>query len=94
MSAAGRPGRRSPWGRVFAWFYDRPIAATERAGLSEVRGHLLAHGRADVLEIGAETGLNSGHYGREVTSLALTKRGSATARRPQARRLGSPEVVR
>jgi ubiquinone/menaquinone biosynthesis C-methylase UbiE len=52
----------SVWGRVFATFYDRMTAGTERAGLAERRRDLLANASGKVLEIGAGTGLNLPHY--------------------------------
>ena len=54
------------WGRVFARFYDRMTAGTERGGLAARRHDLLANAGGRVLEIGAGTGLNLAHYPPEV----------------------------
>jgi ubiquinone/menaquinone biosynthesis C-methylase UbiE len=49
-------------GRLFAAVYDRFMAGTEDAGLRDARHELVAGAHGDVLEIGAGTGLNFGHY--------------------------------
>jgi ubiquinone/menaquinone biosynthesis C-methylase UbiE len=49
-------------GRFFAAVYDRMLAGTEDAGLRDARHGLVGGARGDVLEIGAGTGLNFGHY--------------------------------
>jgi SAM-dependent methyltransferase len=54
--------------RLFAALYDRITATSERAGFAAKRQELLAPLRGDVLEIGAGTGANLGHY-EELTSL-------------------------
>jgi ubiquinone/menaquinone biosynthesis C-methylase UbiE len=71
----------SLWGRVFASLYDRMCAASEEAGLREMRAQLLAGARGRALEIGAGTGLNLGHYGDAVTDLVLTEPEEPMARR-------------
>jgi ubiquinone/menaquinone biosynthesis C-methylase UbiE len=58
---------------LFARFYERMLAGTERAGLEQLRRSLLAHARGRALEIGAGTGLNLPHYGVRVTSLVLAE---------------------
>jgi ubiquinone/menaquinone biosynthesis C-methylase UbiE len=62
----------SLYGRLFARFYDRAMAASERAGLTHHRAALLAGARGRVLELGAGTGLNLGHY-PAVSELVLTE---------------------
>ena len=62
----------SLYGRLFARFYDRAIAASEEAGLADRRAALLASASGRVLEIGAGTGLNLGHYPAGVRELVLT----------------------
>ena len=42
--------------------YDRLMAGTEKAGLSDRRQALLAQAQGRVLEIGAGTGVNIQHY--------------------------------
>jgi ubiquinone/menaquinone biosynthesis C-methylase UbiE len=63
----------SLYGRLFASFYDRMLAGTERAGLREHRHELLSEARGQVLEIGAGTGLNLDHYPDSVEELVLTE---------------------
>jgi ubiquinone/menaquinone biosynthesis C-methylase UbiE len=58
---------------VFARFYDRLFASSERAGLEQLRASLLAHAAGNTLEIGAGTGLNLPHYPGEVDSLVLAE---------------------
>lgn len=59
--------------RVMADGYDRFMARAERAGLADMRHDLVGELRGDVLEIGAGTGLNLGHYPAQMTSLTLTE---------------------
>ena len=87
----------SLWGRIFAAGYDRFMAGTEKAGLSDRRHELLARAQGRVIEIGAGTGANLQHYGDGVTELVLTE-----PEEPMAKRLNrtaaasgrSAEVVR
>ena len=58
---------------IFARFYDRMLAGTERAGLGEMRRTLLATASGRVLELGAGTGLNLEHYTDAVTELVLAE---------------------
>jgi ubiquinone/menaquinone biosynthesis C-methylase UbiE len=62
-----------PSHRVFAALYDRLFAASEKAGLREMRAKLLADAQGRVLELGAGTGLNLEHYGPAVIELVLTE---------------------
>ncbi|BDX32215.1 type 11 methyltransferase [Mycobacterium antarcticum] len=61
----------SLYGRVFALIYDPFLALGERAGMQEMRRHVLADAHGRVLEIGAGTGLNLPLYPAAVTSLTL-----------------------
>jgi ubiquinone/menaquinone biosynthesis C-methylase UbiE len=64
----------SLYGRLFARFYDRAMAVSEEAGMTQQRAALLAQARGRVLELGAGTGLNLGHYDPSaVTELVLTE---------------------
>ena len=78
---------------IFARFYDRMTAATERAGLGEMRRELLASATGRVLELGAGTGHNLEHYTGAVTELVLTEPDPHMARRLRervAREPGAP----
>src|SRR5262249_47961320 len=70
---------------IFARFYDRLLAGTERAGLEEMRHELLASASGKVLELGAGTGLNLEHYTDAVTELVLTEPDPHMARRLRQR---------
>lgn len=59
--------------RGFARLYPKIIKISEEKWLRDMRAELLAPVSGDVLEIGAGTGLNLPHYGRDVTSLTLTE---------------------
>ena len=85
----------SLYGRLFAALYDRMLAGTERAGLSERRRELLSQARGRVLEIGAGTGLNLTHYPGAVEELVLTEPEEPMARRLESRlaSLGRPSAV-
>jgi ubiquinone/menaquinone biosynthesis C-methylase UbiE len=63
----------SLWGRIFARFYDRAMAATEAAGLADRRGLLLAEAAGAVVEIGAGTGANLTRYPSAVQELVLVE---------------------
>ena len=69
--------------RIFAANYDRMTAATEAAGLSDMRRELLVQAHGRVLEIGGGTGANLRFYGDAVTSLTVTE-----PEEPMVRRLG------
>jgi ubiquinone/menaquinone biosynthesis C-methylase UbiE len=58
---------------IFARFYDRMLAGTERAGLIEMRRELLARANGRTLELGAGTGLNLPHYTGAVSELVLAE---------------------
>jgi ubiquinone/menaquinone biosynthesis C-methylase UbiE len=89
----------SLYGRLFARFYDRAMAASEAAGLTEHRTALLAEATGRVLELGAGTGLNLGRYPARVEELVLTEpeeamlarlQSRAAARRPPATAVRAP----
>jgi ubiquinone/menaquinone biosynthesis C-methylase UbiE len=83
----------SIYGRLFAVLYDRMLAGTERAGLSERRDQLLAGASGTVLEIGAGTGLNLEHYPDAVTELTLTEPEEPMARRLEEKLAASTRPV-
>ena len=80
--------------RFFAAIYDRMLAATEDAGLREMRAELIASASGRTLELGAGTGLNLGHYGSDVTELVLTEPDPHMARRLRARVAADHEAAR
>ena len=59
--------------RVFAAMYDGQMRRAEKAGLTDMRKALVAQAAGAVLEIGAGTGANLGHYPPAVTSLTVTE---------------------
>lgn len=59
--------------RFFAAMYDGQMRRSEKAGLTDIRIALVAHAEGAVLEIGAGTGANLGHYRPAATSLTLTE---------------------
>jgi ubiquinone/menaquinone biosynthesis C-methylase UbiE len=56
-----------------AAIYDRFMRGSEEACLDAWRGELLGSAAGDVLEIGAGTGANLGHYGEAVERLVLAE---------------------
>jgi SAM-dependent methyltransferase len=85
--------------RFFAAIYDRLLASTEEAGLSDMREGLLGSASGRTLELGAGTGLNLAHYPPAVSELVLTEPDPHMARRLRDRlgrephTGGSTEVV-
>jgi ubiquinone/menaquinone biosynthesis C-methylase UbiE len=61
------------WGRGFAALYDRAFAATEEAGLREMRRDVLSAAQGRTIDLGAGTGANLGLYPEAVTELVLTE---------------------
>ena len=59
--------------RIFAAMYDGQMRRSEKAGLTAMRSALVAQADGTVLEIGAGTGANLGHYPPAVTSLTVTE---------------------
>jgi ubiquinone/menaquinone biosynthesis C-methylase UbiE len=79
---------------IFARFYDRMTARTERAGLGEMRRELLASASGRVLELGAGTGHNLEHYTAAVTELVMTEPDPHMARRLRERLAAEPGAAR
>lgn len=79
----------SIYGRLFARFYDRATAGSEEAGLAAHRSALLATASGRVLEIGAGTGRNLGHYPAGLGELVLTE-----PEEPMLRRLAPRAAAR
>jgi SAM-dependent methyltransferase len=73
------------WGRAFARYYDRALAATEENGLGTMRAELLSGARGRVIEIGAGTGVNVDLYGAEIEDLTLVEPDPHMAARLRAR---------
>lgn len=59
--------------RAFARLYPLIIKGSEKKWLHQARAELLSRADGDVVEIGAGTGLNLGHYGDGVRSLTVTE---------------------
>lgn len=85
MHSLLKRGYDATMGRLFAAGYDRAMAATEEAGMREIRGNLVAGAAGRTLEIGAGTGLNLAHYPEAVTELVLTEPFEPMARRLRER---------
>lgn len=67
---------RDPLGfneRLFALYYPRLIALSERAGQRETRRELVSEATGRTLEVGAGSGLNLPHYTARVTELIVTE---------------------
>ena len=62
----------TPWARISARIYDPVLWLSERRGLRDRRGELLADARGLTLDIGSGTGLNLPHYPRDLERLVLT----------------------
>jgi ubiquinone/menaquinone biosynthesis C-methylase UbiE len=78
---------------IFARFYDRITAGTERAGLGEMRRELLESAAGRVLELGAGTGHNLEHYTDAVTELVLAEPDPHMARRLRERLARHPGIA-
>lgn len=71
---AVRKAYDATWGKyVFAGLYDRFLARSEAAGLSDKRREMLAPAYGRTLELGAGTGLNLPHYPDAVSELVVTE---------------------
>lgn len=82
--------------KIFAAGYDRFMSGTERAGLHERRGALLAGATGDVLEIGAGTGANADFYRDDWASLTLIEPSGPMAKRLRTKLAAkgqSPKVI-
>ncbi len=73
------------WGRGFSAIYDRAFAATEEAGLREMRRGLVPEARGRVLELGAGTGANTELYPESVEELVLAEPDPFMARKLRAK---------
>jgi len=80
------------WDRLFAFGYDRFLARSERAGLSDRRRELLSEARGATLDLGAGTGLNLPHYPAAVSRLVLLEPSPFMAAKLQER-LGKERVA-
>ena len=78
---------------IFSAIYDRFLAASEKAGLGEMRAELLRSATGRTLEIGSGTGANLEHYPAAVTELVLTEPDPHMAKRLQAKLAASPPGV-
>jgi ubiquinone/menaquinone biosynthesis C-methylase UbiE len=75
--------------------YDRMMAGSEEAGLSDRRDRLLSDVQGSVIEIGAGTGVNLGHYPKQgIVELALVEPEEPMARRLDAKVAQSPLPAR
>ena len=83
------------WLRIFALLYDPFLWLGEIAGLRRRRSELLSAARGRVVEIGAGTGLNVGHYPDGITDLVLTEPDAGMRRRleTRARQHGRPAKI-
>jgi ubiquinone/menaquinone biosynthesis C-methylase UbiE len=54
---------------IFAAFFDRMSRSMEKRGLAELRREIVGQASGSVVEIGAGTGLNFGHYPQAVTDV-------------------------
>jgi len=61
------------WGRAFSTLYDRLLAATEDAGLRELRRRTLAQASGQTIDIGAGTGANVGLFPEGLERLVLAE---------------------
>jgi ubiquinone/menaquinone biosynthesis C-methylase UbiE len=73
------------WGRGFAALYDRAFAATEEAGLREMRREALSAANGRTIDVGAGTGANLELFPGEVTELVLAEPDPHMFKRLQAK---------
>jgi ubiquinone/menaquinone biosynthesis C-methylase UbiE len=83
----------SLYGRFFAVMYDRMMAGTEKAVLSDLRRELVAQARGSVLEVGAGTGANLPFYGDAVQRLVVAEPELPMAQRLARKLDGRGELV-
>jgi ubiquinone/menaquinone biosynthesis C-methylase UbiE len=79
---------RAAWERVGAAAYDHVLARGEQHGMTVRRRSLLSRAHGRVLEIGAGTGLNVGHYPTTVDEVVLSEPAPAMAARLRDRARG------
>ncbi|HEY2192894.1 MAG TPA: class I SAM-dependent methyltransferase [Actinomycetospora sp.] len=80
--------------RFFAALYDPFLWLGERAGMGAHRRELLGQARGRTVEIGSGTGLNVGHYRRDVEDLVLAEPDPAMRGRLQKAVRGGPRGAR
>ena len=81
-------------GRFFAAIYDRMLASTEEAGLRDARHDIVGGAHGEVLEVGAGTGLNFGHYvAGQVTQVVATEPDPHMAKRARKAAAGAPVPI-
>jgi SAM-dependent methyltransferase len=68
-----RPYKPGMTNALQACLYDPFLALAERRGMARRRSALLSSARGRVLEIGAGTGLNLGHYPADLDELVLSE---------------------
>jgi len=78
--------------RLVAHFYDRAMRNVEQRCLHGWRSELLAGLFGDVLEIGAGTGVNLGHYPAEIKNLLLCEPDAAMRLRLEQKLLNNPHA--
>ncbi len=83
---------QAAWERVGAAVYDPVLARGEQHGMSARRRSLLSQARGRVLEIGAGTGLNVGHYPSTADEVVLSEPVPAMADRLRDRARGHERV--
>jgi ubiquinone/menaquinone biosynthesis C-methylase UbiE len=94
-SAQATASSSSRWTRIGAVVYDPFVWVAELVGMRRNRRALLAQASGRVLEIGAGTGLNLGHYPDQVRELVLVEPEPAMRERltRRTRRAGSHAAV-
>ena len=75
---------------IFARFYDRLTAGSERAGLGEMRRELVSQASGRTLELGAGTGHNLPFYSAAVSELVLAEPDPHMAKRLRAQLDAAP----
>jgi SAM-dependent methyltransferase len=83
----------TPWERIGAALYEPFLAEGERRSMARLRADLLAGAQGHVLEIGAGTGLNLGHYPAGLSRLVLTEPAAAMADRLELRARDRDDTV-
>lgn len=85
-----------PGSSLTARLYDPVLWLGERTGLARWRERAISPARGSVLEIGAGTGLNLGHYPPTVERLVVTEPDRHKSSRLRSRAVGTaaPDVVR
>jgi ubiquinone/menaquinone biosynthesis C-methylase UbiE len=81
------------WGRGFAALYDRAFAATEDAGLREVRRQALAQASGRTIDLGAGTGANLELYPEAVGELVLAEPDPHMAKQLREKLARSPRAA-